>query len=238
MRKTHQKLCVVLKLGKDFRFPPPPPPPPPGFLDNRSVGKSLGDDIKVTDVISLPPDALVYLFPEMYARSVSVGGFKSPYSGVKVSHRSLYHAMVTASLAYMLYTGVGTARLVSVGRIFKHYEVEVSKLRRITGSQGLIAYVLNRKGIGESMRLIDMIGEVIGMNALEPDKVFIRRVYNKHVKGKVNVENVYEIARYRVDAEKLYSIWANLRANNQLLYNTAVKDAERAYKRYCEASGY
>ncbi len=221
------------------RYPLPPPPPPPDFLEDSSgvesgrAGNRSMDYRGFGEEFTIPPDGLVYLFPELFASTTLIGGFKSPYSGTRVSHHSLYKALVSVSLAYMLYTGVASTRFVSVGRIFKHDEIEVIKNRsRIPDSQPLLAYPLRNIGVGESLNLINLIGVVIGGLVEDPDKVYINRVGSLHVETRVDPRDRNSVARYKWEADRLYSLWMGLKQRNPLLYRVVEGNADRAYKKY------
>ncbi len=226
----------------DRRLPPPPPPEllgsstvpssPEGFIEANTNIKRR-DSPRISSGFSLSPDALVYLFPEFFASRCTFGGFKSPYSGARVSHSSLYKALVSVSVAYMIHSHIASAKLVSVGRIFKHNEVElVRRARSIPNSQALLASPLRGVRIGASIRLIELIGRVIGGLTENPDKKYIEAVGSIKVETYINPRDRGIVAKYRGEAEKLYNLWIKQKQSDPLLYRIVVNDADRAYKKY------
>ncbi len=227
-------------MGGGRRLPPPPPPELFGSSTGSNGPEEFGEPNRRVDVasgigagFSLPPDALVYLFPEFFASKCMIGGFKSPYSGARVSHSSLYKALVSVSVAYMVYSRIASARLVSVGRIFKHNEVElVRRAKNIPNSQALLASPLRGVKIGNSIRLVELIGRVIGGLTESPDKKYIEAVGSIKVESRINPRDRGVVARYKGEAERLYNLWMRQKQSDPLLYRIVVNDADRAYKKY------
>ena len=227
-------------MGGGRRLLPPPPPELLGSSTDSSIPEGFSEPSnkgvaapRISAGFSLPPDALVYLFPEFFASRCMIGGFKSPYSGARVSHSSLYKALVSVSVAYMVYSRIASPRLVSVGRIFKHNEVElVRRARSIPNSQPLLASSLRGVKIGNSIRLIELIGRVIGGLTESPDKKYIEEVGSIKVESRINHRDRGVVARYRGEAEKLYNLWMRQKQSDPLLYRIVKNDADRAYKKY------
>ncbi len=212
--------------------PPPPPPPPPGSSPGRYPynpyyrGQPVFNQGKP---ITVSPDALVYLFPEYFAKPVRIGGFKAPYANVKVSHKSLFKAMVTVPLAYMEYMRVADLRLVKKGRLFKSDAVIVVKLAPFNAvNYGLVSGVLSSVGVGQWVELERCVSLVFMEDVYEPEKYFIDRVYKYRVRGQIRIDNQWDLARYRREAEALYNIWMQQRGMKPHVYRVAEKDAEKA----------
>ena len=209
-----------------------PPPPPPPFLGGSSTSSSRSSDVRTSmrsgKILSIPADALVYMFPEYFAKKATFGGFKAPYASVKVSHNSLFKSMVTATLAYLLHSGVAMAKLIKVGRIFKHEEIVLVKLKQFRQSDyGVLTWCLSGKNTREA-KLVNCVMSVIGSDKSSPDKEYIRTVYNYSVKKHVKIRSNLDLEKYRREAQQLYSIWIQQKQAYPRIYYVAEDNAMRA----------
>ncbi len=211
--------------------PPPPPPPPPQYPGSHpsSPYGQRGHPYQYGKPISVSPDALVYLFPEYFAKHARLGGFKAPYANVKVSHKSLYKALITVPIAYMEYMRVADLRIVRAGRVFKHDEAVLVKLANFNPADyGLVSGELSSVPIGYSVKLERSIYLAFMEDCDEPEKEYIDYVYRYRVKGNIRIDSPWDLARYRREAETLYGIWTNQRGMKPRAYSVAEKDAEKA----------
>lgn len=223
-------------MGKPHPYPPPPPlPPPPPDYPQPGYRQPIEDTsasrkpYQPMGLLTIPPDALVYLFPEFFAKRVHIGGFKAPYANVKVSHKSLYKALITAPLAYMEYMRVADLRLGKRGKVFKRDKVVVVKIADFRGfDYGLISAPLKGATVGYFKDLFDCIYGLFVTDVSEPVKYYIDMVYRYKVKGKIRIDGQWDVARYRREAETLYGIWIRQRGMKPRIYSVAEKDAERA----------
>ena len=211
--------------------PPPPPPPPPPYPGYRSPStyRREKQPYQYGRPISVSPDALVYLFPEYFAKRARLGGFKAPYANVKVSHKSLYKALVTVPIAYMEYMRVVDLRIVRKGRLFKHDEAVLVKLAEFNVQDyGLVSGVLGSVPVGYSADLRRCIYIAFFEDSYNPEKEYIRDVYRSRVKGRIRIDSQWDLARYRREAETLYGIWVRQRGMKPREYSVAEKDADKA----------
>ncbi len=219
-------------MGYPYPNPPPPPPPPPPRYPSgypSSPYSQRRQPYQYGKPISVSAEALVYLFPEYFAKRVRIGGFKAPYANVKVSHKSLYKALITVPIAYMEYMRVADLRIVRVGKIFKHDEAVLVKLANFDPADyGLVSGELSTVPIGHSVNLERSIYLVFMGDYSEPEKEYIKYVYRYRVKGNIRIDSQWDLARYRREAETLYGIWMNQRGIKPRAYSVAEKDAEKA----------
>lgn len=220
-------------MGYPYPNPPPPPPPPPhpqypGGYPSSPYGRG-GKPQQYGKPISVSPDALVYLFPEYFAKPARLGGFKAPYANVKVSHKSLYKALITVPIAYMEYMRVADLRIVRVGKVFKHDEAVLVKLSNFNpGDYGLVSGELSSVPVGYSVYLRRCIYTAFMEDSDDPEKEYANYVYRYRVRGNIRIDNQWDLARYRREAEILYGIWMNQRGMKPRAYSVAEKDAEKA----------
>jgi len=126
--------------------------------------------------LTLSPAGLVFLFPEFFAQKASIGGFKSPCSGIKIKHDKMLEAMAVSTFAYMEHRGVIRVVPTKRGRIFKRNTLAVVKQKNFDPRRyGYLSYKIGRLYPGRWITMYDAL--VRNIEVEHPTKYMISRVF-------------------------------------------------------------
>ncbi len=194
------------------------------------------------DPLTVAPDILVYLFPELFSRRKRFGGKKvSPLSSIKIDVKTLYRNMVAAEVLYYYYLGHITLNIVKQGLLFKRDRVVVKKIKNIARRRSQLGREINKLLIGEQALLKDVLEDkIFGSKRDYPEYEYMARVAFNTAFKKVEkrLDDPVYVGQLRVQATWLRDLLEHYKGGDPWIYWAIIRDAEKAAKNMTKPAEY
>ncbi|RLE93516.1 MAG: hypothetical protein DRN04_06690 [Thermoprotei archaeon] len=180
--------------------------------------------------LSISPAGLVYLYPELFSRRASIGGFRPLCGGNKVKHDELAVSAIITTYMYLNKAGLVALSLTRKGLIFKQDYTLVIKTNPYAGRQGYLTRRLIGMRQGAAAELRHLVADRVEVD--DPNRYILGQIYSYDIRGSVAAPGgrVYcqAVRNLQPEAYSLRRILDLYRMQRPRLYHAMVSDAKSA----------